>query len=49
MVAKVLDIIKTDGPARGLFLNVDKTELFWPVEDHRGKVEGVFQINISCT
>ncbi|GJZ69890.1 putative reverse transcriptase domain-containing protein [Tanacetum coccineum] len=47
MVAKALDIIKTDGPARGLFLNVDKTELFWPVEDPRSRAEGVFPINIS--
>ncbi|GJV76459.1 hypothetical protein Tco_1508043, partial [Tanacetum coccineum] len=47
MVAKALDIIKTDGPTRGLFLNVDKTELFWPVEDPRSKMDGVFPINIS--
>ncbi|GKF95940.1 hypothetical protein Tco_0288675, partial [Tanacetum coccineum] len=44
---KALDIIKIDGPARGLFLNVDKTELFWPVNDPRSRVEGVFPINIS--
>ncbi|GKB85893.1 hypothetical protein Tco_0958165 [Tanacetum coccineum] len=37
----------SDGPTRGLFLNVDKTELFWPVEDPRGRMEGVFSINIS--
>ncbi|GKB63474.1 putative reverse transcriptase domain-containing protein [Tanacetum coccineum] len=48
MVVKALDIIRCDGPNRGLFLNVDKTELFWPVEDPRGRVEGVFPINISC-
>jgi hypothetical protein len=30
-----------------LFLNVDKTELFWPVEDPRSRVEGVFPINIA--
>ncbi|GJW36511.1 hypothetical protein Tco_0059431 [Tanacetum coccineum] len=47
MVAKALDIIRSDGPGRGLFLNIDKTELFWPVEDPRGKVEGIFPINIS--
>jgi hypothetical protein len=47
MVAKALDIIRTEGPARGLFLNVDKTELFWPVEDPRSRVEGVFPINIA--
>nr|GEV52001.1 hypothetical protein [Tanacetum cinerariifolium] len=28
MVAKALDIIKTNAPTRGLFLNVDKTKLF---------------------
>ncbi|GJS73270.1 hypothetical protein Tco_0706111 [Tanacetum coccineum] len=47
MVAKALDIIMTDGPAHGLFLNVDKTELFWPLKDPRSRVEGVFPINIS--
>ncbi|GKA82699.1 hypothetical protein Tco_0789447, partial [Tanacetum coccineum] len=47
MVSKALDIIKNDGLARGLFLNVDKTELFWPVEDPRSRTEGVFPINIS--
>ncbi|GJS54136.1 putative reverse transcriptase domain-containing protein [Tanacetum coccineum] len=47
MVSKALDIIKNDGPARGLFLNVDKTELFWPVEDPRSRTDGVFPINIS--
>ncbi|GKB89853.1 hypothetical protein Tco_0962125 [Tanacetum coccineum] len=30
-----------------LFLNVDKTERFRPVEDPRGRMEGVFPINIS--
>ncbi|GJU24063.1 hypothetical protein Tco_1162684 [Tanacetum coccineum] len=47
MVSKALDIIKIDGPARGLFLNVDKTELFRPVEDPRSRTDGVFPINIS--
>nr|GEZ97617.1 hypothetical protein [Tanacetum cinerariifolium] len=47
MVAKALDIIKTKGPARGLFLNVDKTGIFWPMEDPRSRVEGFFLINIS--
>ncbi|GJS90628.1 ribonuclease H-like domain-containing protein [Tanacetum coccineum] len=47
MVAKALDIIKAKGPTRGLFLNVDKTKLFWPVEDLRSRVEGVFPLNIS--
>ncbi|GJR09741.1 RNA-directed DNA polymerase, eukaryota, reverse transcriptase zinc-binding domain protein [Tanacetum coccineum] len=47
MVAKAIDIIKTDGPTRGMFLNVDKPELFWHVDDPRSKAEGVFPINIS--
>ncbi|GJV46420.1 reverse transcriptase domain-containing protein [Tanacetum coccineum] len=29
--------VKSDGPGRGLFLNIDKTELFWPLEDPREK------------
>ncbi|KAL8127113.1 hypothetical protein AgCh_014143 [Apium graveolens] len=41
MVAKALDIIWDDGPIRGLFLNIDKTELFWPVEDPRGQDKSV--------
>ncbi|GJT72809.1 hypothetical protein Tco_1032095 [Tanacetum coccineum] len=36
MVVKALDIIITDGPTRCLILNVDKTELFWTMEDPRG-------------
>ncbi|KAL8158882.1 hypothetical protein V2J09_000419, partial [Rumex salicifolius] len=47
MVTKAFDIIKIDGPARSLFLNVDKTELFWLVEDPRSRVEGVLPPNIS--
>nr|GEU34447.1 hypothetical protein [Tanacetum cinerariifolium] len=47
MVAKALDIIKIDGPASGLFLNGDKTKLFWHVEDPKSRAEGVFTINIS--
>jgi hypothetical protein len=46
-VAKALNIIRTEGPARGLFLNVDKTELFWPVEDPRSIADGVFPTNIT--
>ncbi|GKB07222.1 hypothetical protein Tco_0835506 [Tanacetum coccineum] len=30
-----------DEAGSGLFLNVDKTELFWPVEDPRSRTEGV--------
>ena len=46
-VAKALDIIRTEGPAHGLVLNVDKTGLFWPVEDPRSRVDGVFPSNIA--
>lgn len=46
-VATALNIIRTEGPARGLFLNVDKTELFWPVEDPRSRADGVFPTNIA--
>jgi hypothetical protein len=46
-VARALDIIRTEGPARGLFLNVDKTELFWPVEDPRSRADGLFPMNIA--
>ena len=35
-----------DGPSRGLILNVDKTEFFWPREDPRSR-EHVFPPNIS--
>ena len=47
MVAKALHIIKEDGPSRDLFLNVDKTELFWPKEDPRSTEPGVSPSNIS--
>ena len=47
MVAKAFDIILTDGPTRGLFLNVDKIKLFWPVEDPRSMTEGIFPKHIS--
>ncbi|GJS21970.1 hypothetical protein Tco_0450602 [Tanacetum coccineum] len=47
MVTKALEIIMTDALTRGLFLNVDKIELFRPVEDPRGRMESVFPINIS--
>lgn len=47
MVSKALGIIMEDGPALGLHLNVDKTELFWPSEDPRCRVGGLFPRNIS--
>nr|GEW52973.1 putative reverse transcriptase domain-containing protein [Tanacetum cinerariifolium] len=47
VVGKVLDLITEDGSCCGLFLNVDKTELFWPKEDPRSRLEGCFPPNIS--
>nr|GEY42067.1 hypothetical protein [Tanacetum cinerariifolium] len=35
------------GPRRGLHLNVNKTKVFWPKEDPRSRVVGVFPPNIS--
>ncbi|GJV24689.1 hypothetical protein Tco_1377384 [Tanacetum coccineum] len=47
VVGKVLELITEDGPRCGLHLNVDKTELFWPKENPRSRLEGVFPPNIS--
>ncbi|GKA31130.1 ankyrin repeat-containing protein ITN1-like protein, partial [Tanacetum coccineum] len=47
VVGKVLELIAKDGPRCGLHLNVDKTELFWPKENLRSRLEGVFPPNIS--
>ncbi|GJX55421.1 putative reverse transcriptase domain-containing protein [Tanacetum coccineum] len=47
VVGKVLELITEDGPRCGLHLNVDKTKLFWPKEDPRSRLEGVFPPNIS--
>ncbi|XP_057547326.1 uncharacterized protein LOC130825888 [Amaranthus tricolor] len=47
MVAKALNVIKEEEPSRCLFLNLDKTELFWPREDPRSREDGVFPPNIS--
>ncbi|KAK9740536.1 hypothetical protein RND81_03G042700 [Saponaria officinalis] len=47
VVSQVLDLILTEGPALGLHLNVDKTEVFWPVVDPRGLVPGVFPAHIA--
>ncbi|GKA91141.1 hypothetical protein Tco_0813011 [Tanacetum coccineum] len=44
---KVLDLSTKDGPCCGLHLNVDKIELFWPKEDPRSRLEGIFPPNIS--
>ncbi|GJY96150.1 hypothetical protein Tco_0512511 [Tanacetum coccineum] len=47
VVGKVLELITKDGPRCGLHLNVDKTELFWPKEDPKSRLEGIFPPNIS--
>ncbi|GKB11549.1 hypothetical protein Tco_0845472 [Tanacetum coccineum] len=44
---EVLELITDDGPRCGLHLNVTKTEIFWPKEDPRSRVEGVFPPDIS--
>ncbi|GJU53634.1 putative ribonuclease H-like domain-containing protein [Tanacetum coccineum] len=38
--------VMKDGPCRGLHLNVDKTEVFWPKKDPRSRFAGVFPPNI---
>ncbi|GKE04267.1 hypothetical protein Tco_1396285 [Tanacetum coccineum] len=47
LICKVLKLITEDGPRYGLHLNVDKIELFWPKEDPRSRLEGIFPPNIS--
>ncbi|GKB75706.1 reverse transcriptase domain-containing protein [Tanacetum coccineum] len=47
VVGKVLELIMEDGPRCGLHLNVDKTEVFWPKEDPKSRLEGIFPPNIS--
>nr|GEX48237.1 hypothetical protein [Tanacetum cinerariifolium] len=42
VVGKVLELIIEDGLRRGLHLNIDKTEVFWPKEDPRSRLVGVF-------
>ncbi|GKC40065.1 hypothetical protein Tco_1052449 [Tanacetum coccineum] len=42
VVEKVLELIMEDDLRYGLHLNVDKTEVFWPKEDPRSRLKGVF-------
>ncbi|GJX61187.1 hypothetical protein Tco_0294087 [Tanacetum coccineum] len=42
-----LELIMEDGPRCGLHLNVDKIEVFWPKEDPRSRLVGVFPPNIA--
>ncbi|XP_026414010.1 uncharacterized protein LOC113309718 [Papaver somniferum] len=46
-VSKALKIIQSDGPSRGLHLNVTKTKIFWPSFDPRREAAGVFPPNIG--
>ncbi|GKA98975.1 putative reverse transcriptase domain-containing protein [Tanacetum coccineum] len=47
VVGKVLELIMKDGPGCGMHLNVDKTEVFWPKEDPRSRLAGIFPPNIA--
>ncbi|GJR84358.1 hypothetical protein Tco_0155143 [Tanacetum coccineum] len=47
VVGKVLELIMEDGPGCVLHLNVDKTEVFWPKEDPRSRLAGIFPPNIA--
>ncbi|GKC32385.1 hypothetical protein Tco_1039679 [Tanacetum coccineum] len=47
VVGKVLELIMKDGPRYGLHPNIDKTEVFWPKEDPRIRLKGVFSSNIA--
>nr|GEZ43220.1 hypothetical protein [Tanacetum cinerariifolium] len=47
VVGKVLELIVEDGPGCGLHLNVDKTKVFWPKEDPRSRLAGIFPPNIA--
>ncbi|GJR95267.1 hypothetical protein Tco_0267441 [Tanacetum coccineum] len=47
VVGKVLELILEDGPRCGLHLNTDKNEIFWPKEDPRSRLAGVFSLNIG--
>ncbi|GKB40002.1 putative reverse transcriptase domain-containing protein [Tanacetum coccineum] len=44
---KVLELITKDGPGCGLHLNIDKTGVFWPKEDPRSRLVGIFPPNIA--
>lgn len=42
-VSKALNIIQNEGGSRGLFLNINKTEVFWPTPDPRSFAEVYFR------
>ncbi|GKF33952.1 putative reverse transcriptase domain-containing protein, partial [Tanacetum coccineum] len=45
--AVVLELIMKDGPRRGVHLNVNKTEVFWPRGDPRSRLAGVIPPTIA--
>ncbi|GJR40673.1 putative reverse transcriptase domain-containing protein [Tanacetum coccineum] len=47
VMGKVLELIMKDGPHRGLHLNVNKMEVFWPREDPRSRLASVFPPTIA--
>nr|GFC40268.1 hypothetical protein [Tanacetum cinerariifolium] len=47
VVGKVLDLFIDDGLECGLYLNIHKTKVFWPKEDPRSRLAGVFPPNIA--
>nr|GEW47768.1 hypothetical protein [Tanacetum cinerariifolium] len=47
VVGKVLELIMDDGSGCGLHLNVNKTKVFWPKEDPRSRIAGIFPPNIA--
>ncbi|GJW06041.1 uncharacterized mitochondrial protein-like protein [Tanacetum coccineum] len=47
VMGKVFELILEDGPWYDLHSNVDKTEVFWPKEDPRSRLTGVFPSNIA--
>ncbi|GJZ46048.1 hypothetical protein Tco_0593644 [Tanacetum coccineum] len=49
VVGKVLELIMEDGPRYGLHLNVDITEVFWPVEDPRSRLKGLVMKRVAKT
>ncbi|XP_026420203.1 uncharacterized protein LOC113316197 [Papaver somniferum] len=46
-VSTALQIIQSEGRARGLHLNINKTEIFWPNPDPRSFEDGVFHADIG--
>lgn len=46
-IAKAYDIIRVEGPSRGLFLNSSKSEIFWPLKDERVDIPGLFPVDIK--